>query len=315
MHPYTISALDLSKMDDLADTVNQLASALDNVLTNQEQADKLLQVFVQTQKIDYDADLYIEPATDGVIDLYDFAEKIMATYNVPAIDSAAQNLITVLDTAIISEEHFSDNPWLYPDRTWDLDNVHGLSIYLPLGEDLELPILITETTTMAPTDVVTRNLRLREMYSDTQLQFVADTDWDQLIDTYYTSIAVLASVRNQKTLGLLHTDYTPPQSVITFTGQITIGEMITMSWSASDLQAGIKNVTLWYRPTHSDWSQLAVQSNATGVYLTEISDICRIGFAALATDKAGNQEIFGGKNFVYIEALPCKEIFLPIMIR
>jgi hypothetical protein len=316
MHPYTLSAIDLGEMDNLAAAVDQLAAALQNELVDQQDAEKLLQVFVDTQKIDYDADLRIEPATDSVLDLHNFAENLMDAYASPGVDSAAQNLIAVLEAAVIAERHFSDSPWLYPDRTWDLENVHGLSIYLPLGEDLELPIVITETVGINASDAVTRNLRLRETYAASQLQFVADTDWELLIDTYYESVTVPPALRSVSAIGLLLPDYSPPQSVITVTGDLTVGETIYLDWLSTDLESGVSIVTLWQQPLFGAWQKVAQKSAASGSYAFTLAQFCSNGFAVTAKDRAGNIEILGtGNNLLYLKVQPCQEVFLPMLFR
>ena len=51
-----------------------------------------------------------------------------------------------INRAIIANRKASGPAWVVGDVNWDLERVHGLSVYLPLGEDLILPITITETS-------------------------------------------------------------------------------------------------------------------------------------------------------------------------
>jgi hypothetical protein len=315
-HPFTISAIDMANMEMLAQATSQLALALSESLTNPQQAAILLDVYNKTQKIDYDADLYIEPETDGFIDLYDFALKVVDQYSNPEIDLAAQNLIALLDTTIIAAEHFTDSPWLFPDRVWNLDNSHGLSIFLPLGEDLEYPILVTETISISPSVVTTRNLRLRDMYTGTQLQYVSDTSWNTLISTYYEIVSVSPGLVDHETVDLQPVDYTAPQSTITVTGVTEVGETILLEWSTSDTQSGIKNITIWHRPLYYPWDKLGTYPNPSGTYPFLLTQYCQNSFAVLAKDKAGNQElILPYVNTSTIEVLPCDELLLPTIFR
>lgn len=84
--------------------------------------------------------------------------------------------------------------------------MHGLSIFLPLGEDLE--VHFTHTVPVTPALVITRTLR--ETYTGLQLDFVAATGWDRLIGRHYAAVTVLTGTLDGP-VELLEPDITPPR--------------------------------------------------------------------------------------------------------
>lgn len=316
-HPFTISAIDLAALPGVADAASQLATAISQTLTTPGQVALLHTVYSETQKLDYDSDFYIEPASDGFVDLYDFASRASRRFGEAQIVTAAQAVTTALEVAVVAERHRSGIPWVATDRIWNLDNVHGLSIFLPLGEDLELPILITETSPITPGLVITRNVRLRDMYSRDQLQFVNDTAWKGLIDAYYevVSTPVPTSTTEGPVEGPLMPDVTPPQTAITVTGTFAVGEMITVTWSATDTQTSVAGVVIWrYRPP-APWMIVRVQPGASGVFTSTLTlaQGCTNGFAVRAFDGAGNVEQWSGANTALIMVEPC--VCLPLVSK
>jgi hypothetical protein len=306
-HPYTISAVALNRMENVRTAVNQLGLAISQTLTAPAQTVLLLHAYTETQKIDYDSDFFIEPTTDGFVDLYDFALHISQDYTAPGVIAAANNVINALQSAVVAEAHHSGNPWMAPDRTWNLENTHGLSIFLPLGEDLELPILITETISISPTQIITRNLHLREMYTTGQLAFLQDTNWGTLIDTYYHVIetAVPTTTTKGPATGLLPPDIAPPQTAITVTGKLAAGQEVTITWAAMDTQTGVTGAALWYRTISGTWVNAGLtQPGASGTFHFLLPTGCSIGLAVRATDGAGLVEPTGGllnTAFVYVD--------------
>ncbi len=203
-----------------------------------------------------------------------------------------------------------------PDRTWDLDDVHGLSIFLPLGEDLELPIPVT--TTLTGTLVLTHNLRLRDTYTPEQLQFAADTAWDGMIDAYYAAVAtpVPTATTQGPVAGLQRADVTAPQTTITLTGALTRGQTIDVVWQSIDQQTGVAQATLWHRPPRGAWTAIMTQTGRAGAFPFTLSQWCENGFAVQAVDQAGNIEPREhGPNWQIIEVQPCHEIFLPLTLK
>lgn len=294
-HPFTISAVDLSQMDEVADAVNQLGLILTQTLTTPEQMLSLFTVYTDSQKIDYNSDFIIEPEREGFVDLYDFALKLTQSYTDPAILAAAQTVLNRLGTTIVAEAHRSDIPWFAQDeQEWNLDDVHGLSIYLPLGEDLEFQIRITDTSPISPNISITRNLRLRDLYNLDELQFVGDAPaWRSLIEQYYELIptTVITSLPGGPLPGLQEPDVTPPQTTITVP---PIGErqtVITLTWAATDTQNEVVSASLWYlSPTGEEWRDTDItQLGSSGVFTYPLT--CGMsGFAVRASDDVGNVE-------------------------
>jgi parallel beta-helix repeat protein len=317
-HPFTISAVDLASLSTVADAASGLAVAISQTLTDREHAVNLYAAYSEAQKIDYDSDFRIEPDTDGFVDLYDFALRVPQHFADPEVVAAAQALTAALDVAIVAEAHRSGAPWVAADRVWDLDNVHGLSVFLPLGEDLELPIVITETSVITPSLVISRNLRLRDLYSSDQLQFVADTAWRALVETYYTIVS--SPVPTNTTEGPIDgpqiPDVTPPQTVVTLisTGPFAVGEAVTVTWVATDTQTGAAGARLWHRPPWGEWKAGATQEGSSGAFSFTLSEECMNGFAVRAFDAAGNIEPRdSGSNTVHVNVEGC--IYLPLILR
>jgi len=316
-HPFTISALDLTQLPLVANAVSQLGIAVSQTLTSPDRADVLHQVYNETQKVDYDGDFYIEPATDGFVDLYDFAIHAAQHFTDTNIILAAHAVTEALTTAVIAEAHRSGSPWSAPDRVWNLDNTHGLSIFLPLGEDLKLPIVITETSPITPNLEVTRNLRLRELYSSRELQFVSDTDWGGLINEYYQVVSVTAVTKNEVPIGgLIEPDVAAPKTTITATGATGLGSVVTLTWAAADVQpgSGVSSGSLWYHPPFGQWTAILTQTSVSGIFSFTLSVPCTTGLAVRASDMAGNVEpVKSGSNTIFVDVPYCR--YLPLVFR
>jgi hypothetical protein len=315
-HPFTISAVDLASLSTVASAVDQLAKAISQTLTGPVQAATLGRVYSETQKLDYDSDLRLEPATDGFVDLYDLGLNASRQFTAPAVIAAARAVMSALEVAIVAEAHRSGSPWIKPDQVWDLDDVHGLSVFLPLGEDLELPIVITETSPITPGLVISRHLRLREMYASDQLQFVEDASWGTLIDTYYRVVSspVPTGTTEGPVNGPQNPDVTPPQTTITVTGAFTVGKTITVTWVATDTQTGPLSGTLWHQPPSGSWSAVLTQGGSSGVFTFVLLTGGENRFAVCSTDRAGNLEPPNhGPNTVVV---PVKaRVYLPLILK
>jgi hypothetical protein len=319
LHPYTISATDLSSLSAVVGAADQLASAISDTLEGPDATSLLHQVYRETQKLDYDSDFAIEPDRDGFVDLHDFARHVSETYKEPDVTTAAASLMTAVDAAVVAEAHRSGTPWMAMDREWDLDGVRGLSVFLPLGEDLELPITITETSEITPDLVSTRNLRLRDAYTGDQLLFVKDTAWGDLIRTYYDVVA--SPVPTGTTDGPVDAPQKPdvaaPRTTITATGTFAVGEVVTFTWAATDTETGVERASLWHRGSCSPETAVLTQtdvSSGTFVFPLSRDEACLSTFSVRAIDGAGNRELFdSGFNSVTRFVDPC--IFLPLVMR
>jgi len=322
-HPFTISAVDLAQLPALASAIDQFAIAISDTLTSTAATLPLDATYSATQKLDYDSDFSIEPQADGFVDLYDLALQASGQFSDANVIAAAHAVTTALDTAIVAEQHRSGVPWLVPTQTWGLDGVHGLSIFLPLGEDLEFPTIITETVTGAPGQVLTRPLRLRDMYTADQLQFVGDTAWGDLIETYYAVVAspVPTDAPKGPVDGLITPDITPPQTTITVSGDFVAGATITVTWVATDTQSGASAATLWRRPFLGQWAPVSSpQGGASGTFAfalpLALCERCLNELAVRTTDEAGNVEpLEHGSNIQAIFVQPCNALYVPVTLK
>jgi len=173
-----------------------------NGLTSAETALQLKDAYLLAQKFDYNSDCKLEGEIDGYVDLYHLALQIEENVTDTAILTAAQSVINALDPPssppkpalskveglggkegggafVIAEQHRSGYPWVMtgPLEYWNLDNAHGISIYLPLGQDLLM--------TLEDEDGITETVKVRDWYTDDQLSFAANTQWNEFIATYY----------------------------------------------------------------------------------------------------------------------------------
>jgi hypothetical protein len=133
--PFALAALDMRKASDLPAGVNALAEELLKTLPQGEK--QIRDAYHAAQKFDYDASMSIDPQ-DGYVDLADFAAQLKLQFPQgasPDVYNAAQQVIdgvsqTVIQPKILSGIVSTDQG----NREWNFDNAHGLSIYLPLGE-------------------------------------------------------------------------------------------------------------------------------------------------------------------------------------
>lgn len=309
-HPFTIAAVDLAQMPALAGAVGQLTAALSPTLSGPGPAQALRALYAQAQKIDYDGDLVIEPESDGFVDLSDFAARLAAEAGQPlAVRTAADAVVSAVTAAVVAEQHRSGAPWARPATPWSLDGAHGLSIFLPLGEDLEFNLAFTETVPLTPGEVVTRALRLRDTYTPQQLSFVAATHWGGLIQQYYTAVDVLTSTHSSLVTGLQAPDITAPETTLTVT--LTAGPALALTWALSDTQSGPAGAALWRQAGADTWvEQAALQPGAAGQFVLPLGGLCG-PVAVRGQDTAGNLEAAGGTANTY-QAL-C--LYLPVIRR
>jgi uncharacterized repeat protein (TIGR01451 family) len=168
-YPLTMGAIgiDLTSLGPVAQAVDDLAATLSDTLTTTRPY--VAEAYTATQKFDSNWDLEIAPP-DAYLDLYDFAHQL--THLVPPTQtqvlSATHALTQALGGAIVAEIHRDGHPWMAPAVTWVFSGAHGLSVYLPLGEDTWL----------------------RDYYRPTELALAADTRWDEFIhDGWYAGQA------------------------------------------------------------------------------------------------------------------------------
>ena len=192
-HPSTISAVDLAAAQEVSLAVDSLAGAMIDGMTSAETVLQIKDAYLSTQKFDYDSDFRLKGETDGYVDLYHLASQIQENVTNTAILAAAQSVIDALappssppgggkeggGAFVIAEQHRSGYPWVMtePLEYWDLDNAHGISIYLPLGQDLQM--------TLEDEEGIIQTVKVRDWYANEQLSFAAYTQWNEFIAAYY----------------------------------------------------------------------------------------------------------------------------------
>jgi hypothetical protein len=180
-----MSAIDLAAINEVSLAVDSLAKAMISDLASAETVLQIRDAYLLTQKFDYDSDFSLEEETDGYVDLYHLASQIRENITNTTILTAAQLVINALESEdgafVIAERHRSGYPWMItePSEYWNLGNAHGISIYLPLGQDLQM-ILEDKAG-------ITQTVKVRDWYADDQLSFAANTQWNEFIAAYYAA--------------------------------------------------------------------------------------------------------------------------------
>ncbi|MFZ2362274.1 MAG: clostripain-related cysteine peptidase [Anaerolineae bacterium] len=147
---YTMSAVELSRIDQLVTATGDLATALRTGVATY--GSSIAAARTAAQKFDSN-DNGVISTDDEYIDLYDFAVQIRQRILTPDIQSLAQAVMTAVDVFVVdgAEVHRSGS-LRYP----GLDNGHGVSIFLPRGDFK------------------------RSFYSGSSLDFAADATWGVL---------------------------------------------------------------------------------------------------------------------------------------
>lgn len=204
----TIVALDLSAVDNVAIALDNLAQAMRAELSNKTVRGQIGEAYMAAQKLDYDSSGEIEQDKEGYVDLYDLADWINQTVTSTNIADKAQEVMDELDTSgfVLTETHHSALMWNRKDEPeyWDLENVHGVSIYAPFGEELYVGLGCTvPALDHCVVNYDTDCIKVRNYYTTTtlfqepHLALAQDTAWDEfvkdLIDTYYCAASKTAS--------------------------------------------------------------------------------------------------------------------------
>lgn len=155
-YPYTIAALDLTKVNAVATAVQSLASELLRYsLASTDQRSHVEHVRQQAQTFDSDGNVIINDA-DTYIDLDHWASLVQAQIGDDAVQHAASTLLTIIPSFVIAEHHNSGS---YSGHAVNLDNAHGVAIYYP-------------TTPSATT---------YQTYARGDLTFPSDTGWSAFL--------------------------------------------------------------------------------------------------------------------------------------
>ncbi|MBN2392719.1 MAG: VCBS repeat-containing protein [Anaerolineae bacterium] len=189
----SITALRLDGTGNVVTAVDNLAQALIVLLPDGTAREEIIGAYMDAQKVDYDGDHVIEPQRDGFVDLYHFAQQVVTVVSDTQVISAAQAVMTAMDNGfLLADAHLSGYPY-----TDTLAGLHGVSIYLPFGEEL----YIGEGCDIEALDFCSEQvnpgcIKLRQYYATAvppqvrQLKLAQDTQWDEFvngfIDTHYS---------------------------------------------------------------------------------------------------------------------------------
>jgi hypothetical protein len=146
-NPFTIAALDTTRLPDLASKTNTLASRLLAALPGGASPvagaeARIRAAYAEAQKFDYDNSLTID-STDGYVDLADFARQLLlpATAISNEVSAAAQAIVEATGgrgeaNRVVVGFKARSGTVRTPSglHTWDFTDSYGLAIYLPLGE-------------------------------------------------------------------------------------------------------------------------------------------------------------------------------------
>ncbi|WP_370650187.1 clostripain-related cysteine peptidase [Oscillochloris sp. ZM17-4] len=148
--PITISALDLRQLrtdapGDLAARIDTLSQLLLNALPDPAPADHpvvqaIKSAYSKAQKFDYDSSNTIDER-EGYVDLVDFVKQLSADTSLSADIRAAAT--AVADAAVAGDDRVvlkqRGKSGIYLGAYWNFAQAHGISIYLPLGEQDHRP--------------------------------------------------------------------------------------------------------------------------------------------------------------------------------
>jgi hypothetical protein len=318
----------MMKLADVVTKTRALGQALQQAV-GRGQTVQLRNAYLSAQKTDYDSDLRIEAATDGFVDLGDFAGQLPLAYSADmAIRTSAQELQIALSTAVITRSFATGTPWILNDElprpTWNLTRTSGLSIFLPLGEDL------VQLVQDGPDDPAPISVRVRDIYNASQLQFVAETGWKTLIDAYYLRppSPIPSTTLTQELEGLQLPDITPPRTAIrvesviqdTRSPSLTIPLTLTLTlnWTSEDVHSGVQSAFFARQRADGTWEEIrslgqVIGSEFTHTLLLE-QTACVVRVAVFARDEAGNLEtVRPGVNEVTLVIPYC--VYLPVVLK
>jgi hypothetical protein len=141
-YPYTVSALDLSRMDTALAAANQFASTL-TTFAEANQSNRLLlnNLRSQSQKFESGGQPPMTINNDDVyVDLVDYAARVKQQSGDAALAQTADgvmNAVTGPQPLVIYESHRSgsydpgNTTATCPESVWALDGAHGISVYYP----------------------------------------------------------------------------------------------------------------------------------------------------------------------------------------
>lgn len=166
-HPSQISVIKTSEIDDLLTKLDALALELSAILPTQRAT--IYQVVQNSAHVNENIDEelgrddWLINMEDSGIDLSHFATELKSHLDIAEpVKRAAQELLTALDRVIMVNHTKSGTP--HPgSESWDLSNLHGLSIYFPLNDEAK-----------------------RLKYGANALpRFASETSWDEFIQSWH----------------------------------------------------------------------------------------------------------------------------------
>jgi len=124
---YTISAVDLAKLNDLVSATDALASELESHIS--DYSSQISNARADTQTFDQNNSKTLTQ-DDWYIDLWDFANEIKTQISNSTVQDAADSVMSAVDSYVIAEEH--EDGILASGRSVQiLDGSHGVSVHFP----------------------------------------------------------------------------------------------------------------------------------------------------------------------------------------
>lgn len=129
LSPCTMSTADISKLGNLVMATNSLAQLLNSQMATS--AITLTTIQSTVQRFEMNGDDVIN-ASDDYVDLYDFARLVKLNLFDSNIQVATQGVMDAVNDYVIIERHRTGQVgwWLWQ-KTWNLDNSHGVSVFFP----------------------------------------------------------------------------------------------------------------------------------------------------------------------------------------
>lgn len=163
-HPFTLALTDLGQMSQFSTTVSALGDALQSALPTQRA--QITQAFTASDRYDSNYDAKLDDK-DNYLDLKAFAQQLRQVgLTNSTVISAAQQVETVLASAVISTAYASGAPWVAEEQSWTWQTMGGLSIYAPLGQD---------------------EAKRRIYYNSNNLTWADDTTWDEFLSAFWAN--------------------------------------------------------------------------------------------------------------------------------
>lgn len=161
-HPFTLSLVNLAKMDQVIATANGLAGALTNAVPAQRQLIEQSAAAAARYESNYNGALDTQ---DVYADFYSFSTELLARFGEEStVGRAAITLQSAINDAIEYKDVQAGSPAKFPSQIWAWKNYSGLAIYLPL------PVNDSER---------------RLLYTAANLKWAGDGQWEEFLSVYW----------------------------------------------------------------------------------------------------------------------------------